>query len=441
MVHLLTSATGDLTVKWKAGLILGENVPKKFENYTKVVFFTKRALRQGQRDAWYFSFNIAKNGLYKEISGNLKELFLKQQIDPEIHVLIIQNADKILGHEWREVLNSYRSQNEDVNNVLAEKLNGFQAAPEPLKIDLKTKEDRFKGALFGHVIGDAMGAPIEILSLEEIKERYGLVTDFVRYEYQTLDEGDYTDDSAFTFAGMDSILSQHGFNVYDYSKRLSELITAMDLGQDNDRHYGSGSIMAMRRLSVGQHWKFSGNNNPKNGAAIRMVPLAIVDCFDPQRNLKKNVELACEPTHKNPFAQEAAYLMAAGVRYCLDSEHFDVEKFLDYILQECSSDEFREKIKKVRELLHEDTHIDQAQAVFGTEGLVLQCVPYTFFCFLKNPYNFKDVMISALNVDGDSDSIAAMAGSLCGALNGYSSLPKEWIDKLTAKERLASYFK
>ena len=60
--------------------------------------------------------------------------------------------------------------------------------------------DKVRGCLYGGAIGDALGAPAEWYSPEQIRELYGQITDFVptledseRRRYRT--EGRYTDDS------------------------------------------------------------------------------------------------------------------------------------------------------------------------------------------------------------------------------------------------------
>jgi ADP-ribosyl-[dinitrogen reductase] hydrolase len=39
-------------------------------------------------------------------------------------------------------------------------------------------------------------------------------------------------------------------------------------------------------------------------------------------------------------------------------------------------------------------------------------------------------MISAVNSRGDTDSIAAILGSIRGAYHGYKELPKRWLEDL-----------
>ena len=40
--------------------------------------------------------------------------------------------------------------------------------------------------------------------------------------------------------------------------------------------------------------------------------------------------------------------------------------------------------------------------------------------------NFRDGMIAAVNLGGDSDSIGAVYGQIAGAYYGLSAIPAEW---------------
>ncbi|WP_164709024.1 ADP-ribosylglycohydrolase family protein, partial [Pseudomonas viridiflava] len=44
--------------------------------------------------------------------------------------------------------------------------------------------------------------------------------------------------------------------------------------------------------------------------------------------------------------------------------------------------------------------------------------------------NFKDAILLAANLADDSDSVAATAGQIAGALYGLSGIPREWVEKV-----------
>ena len=63
-----------------------------------------------------------------------------------------------------------------------------------------------------------------------------------------------------------------------------------------------------------------------------------------------------------------------------------------------------------------------------------------FAMALYSAIQYRDDLKSCLrdsdNHDGDSDSVACIAGSILGALHGMSIIPEDWIDCLANKRRL-----
>jgi poly(ADP-ribose) glycohydrolase ARH3 len=44
--------------------------------------------------------------------------------------------------------------------------------------------------------------------------------------------------------------------------------------------------------------------------------------------------------------------------------------------------------------------------------------------------SFRDAVVLAVNLGGDTDTIGAMAGAIAGAYYGYSEIPQAWLDPL-----------
>lgn len=62
----------------------------------------------------------------------------------------------------------------------------------------------------------------------------------------------------------------------------------------------------------------------------------------------------------------------------------------------------------------------------------------SFHCALysiRSTDNFADAIITATNMGGDSDTIAAITGGLAGAKYGLSNIPKKWVDELSESIR------
>lgn len=57
---------------------------------------------------------------------------------------------------------------------------------------------------------------------------------------------------------------------------------------------------------------------------------------------------------------------------------------------------------------------------------------------IQYPNDLKSCLRASVNHDGDSDSVACIAGSILGAFHGISIIPNDWIDCLAEKKRMES---
>ena len=53
---------------------------------------------------------------------------------------------------------------------------------------------------------------------------------------------------------------------------------------------------------------------------------------------------------------------------------------------------------------------------------------------LMNTDNYRDCVLTCVNMGYDADSTAAVAGGLAGLYYGYDSIPAEWLSALANKE-------
>ena len=67
-------------------------------------------------------------------------------------------------------------------------------------------KDKVKGALFGVAVGDALGAPVEFMTADEITSKHGQVRDMIGGGRWNIRPGDTTDDTAMTLAVAEGIV-------------------------------------------------------------------------------------------------------------------------------------------------------------------------------------------------------------------------------------------
>lgn len=68
-------------------------------------------------------------------------------------------------------------------------------------------------------------------------------------------------------------------------------------------------------------------------------------------------------------------------------------------------------------------------------GYVVDTLEASLWC-LFNTKSYEEAVLTAVNLGGDSDTIAAITGSLAGLYYGLESIPEKWIMKILEKEKI-----
>jgi ADP-ribosylglycohydrolase len=98
------------------------------------------------------------------------------------------------------------------------------------------------------------------------------------------------------------------------------------------------------------------------------------------------------------------------------------------ITKECSprSADFASCIAKLPAMVDVDPSIALSSAGLGEAWVAEEAVASALYCFWRSPDDFAQVVLTAANTDGDSDSIACIAGSIAGAYVGANGIPERW---------------
>lgn len=245
----------------------------------------------------------------------------------------------------------------------------------------KKKIDRIKGAVYGFAIGDAMGATTEFMTEEQIKRRHGKVTNIVGGGWLNLPAGQVTDDTQMTLCVMDAIMAANGDSDAFRNKCIDNFI---DWFRNGPLDVGSQCAMGIIDLIGGV--LPSKTDRAGNGSLMRALPCALVDRFnwnDVQSRL----------THNNDMCSSVVQNYTRLIQNLLNGKYTYVK----------------------RDLL-------------APSGFILNT--FNNALYWANEESFEDAIVGAVNHGGDSDTIAAIAGSIAGAKFGYDAIPKRWVNQL-----------
>lgn len=291
-----------------------------------------------------------------------------------------------------------------------------------------TLHDRFRGCLLGLAVGDALGGRFEAQSAEHLRGRFPTMDHLIR---SVTDELWYTDDTQMAI-GVAESLAAHGEIIED---RLCESFVA---NYTPSRGYGRGARAVLEAMEEGaDHRAVAGRYFPGgsygNGAAMRVAPVGL--CFrDDPAQLLEQARLSALPTHHHPLGIEGAQLLALAVAQASNSEHWDRAAFFSELLGQCQSAEFRDKLERASRI--ESPH---ELAALGNGIEALESVPTAIASFALTPESYTATIANVIFLGGDTDTLAAMAGAISGALLGVAAIPSVLLDHLESSPKGRSY--
>ena len=302
----------------------------------------------------------------------------------------------------------------------------FESGPSPA-----TLRDRFRGALLGTAVGDALGAPFEGQRLvrKDALAAWAHGSEPLRW----------TDDTHMTIGIAESLIACGGF---DGGHMANRFVTNYDA--EPWRGYGAGPPIVFDGIRAGANWDepaaalFGGQGSFGNGAAMRVAPAGLFAWCD-MNEVARIARDTARITHSHELAMDAAAVQACAVAWLVaaaPTRHWLTALWLiDELRATARSDTLRRKLRDVERLAAQAPPREAAR-VLGNGIAATEAVPAALFAFARHIDSFADTVIAAIRLGGDTDTIAAMAGALAGAFHGREAIPERWRTRLEARDRI-----
>jgi ADP-ribosylglycohydrolase len=312
--------------------------------------------------------------------------------------------------------------------------------------------DQVAGSLLGLAVGDALGAPVEACPPEDAR-RY--VTEILRLRRSPTRGreghpfGQITDDTQLTRELLQSIVDVGEFDPVAFAKRLLDFVASGRLVGG-----GPASNLAARQLALGRPWHDAGMPAPYagNGAAMRAGPLGPLYGRE-SRRLVQVVTDQSRVTHQDPrcaagamaiagaaaIAARGAPIVAADMLAELSAWVEPLDAGVATKLWDMLKWVHLEPAQALAALSIEGLEpVPQAEGWQGVSSFVTSSVCWSLYAFLRAPEDYWESVCIAIGVGGDTDTMAAMTGSIAGARRGVAGLPAELVESLVdGGERLA----
>ena len=307
--------------------------------------------------------------------------------------------------------------------------------------------NKYKAAIFGLIVGDALGVPAEFKSRDNMKDNP--VMDMIGYGTHHQPVGTWSDDSSMVIATMEW-LGEMENNQPDYALLMDKFSNwfmygdytpygeVFDCGISISRaifNYRKG----MKPVDCGGKAEWENGN----GSLMRILPAALNWSESLATDDMEGKELIYDLsalTHGHLRSKMACLIYAKFIADLLCNPDKDKMEIAEKSLSICkkyfdlSDDEdvTAEKEKYAR-LWNTPAFTSLGEENIKSSGYVVDTLEAAIWCFL-NTDNYKDCVLKAVNLGEDTDTIGAVAGGLAGLYYGIEAIPEEWIEMLPKKE-------
>jgi len=294
-----------------------------------------------------------------------------------------------------------------------------------------TLRNRFRGALLGTAIGDALGAPFEGSPLVhgDALAAWAHANEPLRW----------TDDTHMTIGVAESLIARGGFDGTHMADRF-----VANYDAEPWRGYGAGPPIVFGGIRAGANWDqpaaalFGGQGSFGNGAAMRVAPVGLLGWRD-MATAARTARDTARITHAHELAMDAAAIQACAVAWLVTaapSPHWlTALSLMDELRTLARSGSLRRKLGDVERLATQGSS-REAVGVLGNGIAADEAVPAALYAFVRHIASFADAVTAAVRLDGDTDTIAAMTGALAGAFHGVDAIPDRWRSRLEDEQRI-----
>jgi ADP-ribosylglycohydrolase len=314
---------------------------------------------------------------------------------------------------------------------------------EIMNTDVKpSRKDRILGGLWGAVVGDALGVPVEFRSRDEVRQE--LVTDMRGNGSHHQPAGTWSDDSSLLLCTTDSLL-RHDFDTKDMGRRFVQWYQQKlwtPWGKVFD--VGVTTAQALARIANGVRAEVAGNDDQHsngNGSLMRILPVALRFTSQPMKVLLDRVHRASAITHRHLRSQMACGLNALVTRELLSggnpAEAFQrgVAEFLSFY----EPDPYWAVELDYFQLALASDLGTRPESEIDSSGYVVHTLTSSLWCLLTTD-NYRDCVLKAVNLGGDTDTTGCVAGGVAGVAYGVRAVPEEWIHQLARHTELEDLF-
>lgn len=171
-----------------------------------------------------------------------------------------------------------------------------------------------------------------------------------------------------------------------------------------------------------------------NGALMRISPLVFTlwNEYDFKKRVRV-IEKIAHLTHRHPRSTFACiFYIEYLIRLFHNNEPMDAYKrVINICLENLRGTEYESQFPFYNRILNQEIVNSERESIVS-DGYVVNSLEAALWCFLKSE-NYVDTVLEAVNLGGDTDTIAFIAGTMAGMYYKIDKIPEDWIGALARK--------
>lgn len=268
------------------------------------------------------------------------------------------------------------------------------------------------GAYLGLAVGDALGATVEFMTPNEIRDQYREHREMLGGGWLRLRRGQITDDTEMSLALGRSILEHGGVDPRAAADAFSDWMRRKPIDIGNTVRRGIASYRRTGKTTMDENEFDAGN-----GACMRCLPVALATMGADAETVDSANRRQAHVTHHNPTSDAGTLCVIRMVQAAiLGGDKKALKLLADGLVAEEPLFAYDRKRAENPSGFIADTLRAVFQSLFATDS-------------------FESALVDVVNRGGDADTTGAILGMISGALYGPVSLPARWVRHLRREIR------
>lgn len=289
--------------------------------------------------------------------------------------------------------------------------------------------DRYRGALLGLAVGDALGTTLEF----KPAGTFTPIDDILGGGPFHLEPGQWTDDTSMALCLAASLVETGDFDPADQVERYLRWLREGYMSSTGARFDVGNTVRAALAKYETSRNPYSGSTAPDtagNGSLMRLAPVPLYFAADPSQAIARSAD-SSRTTHGAPEAVDACRYFAGLILGAIGGENkVDLlSPGFTPVAGLWGAEPLSASVAQVAEGSFKSLNPEEIEA----GGYVIETLQAALWAFHTTD-DFRSGALRAVNLGDDADTTGAVYGQLAGAYYGIESIPSTWREKIAKRQ-------